>query len=94
MRIEWTPRAIKEQEKILNFLGKRDPDAATRINASLLEAIERVVQFPYSGRVGRVNGTRECVFHKHYLFIYRVKGDAVEIMAVLHTSLLWPEIDE
>ncbi len=42
------------------------------------------------GRAGSVGGTRELVLiHYPYLVIYRVKKDAIRVLAVIHTSRHW-----
>lgn len=48
---------------------------------------------PLIGRAGQVAGTRELVISRYpYIAAYQVKGKAVEILAVVHTSRLWPDI--
>ncbi len=39
---------------------------------------------------GRVYGTRELVLHRHYLAVYRVRGEEVHILTVLRTATQWP----
>ena len=47
----------------------------------------RLLDFPESGRVGQVPGTREMIVADlPYIVLYRVSGDVVEILRVLHTS--------
>jgi toxin ParE1/3/4 len=48
----------------------------------------RLCEFPESGRVGDVAGTRELVVSGiPYIVVYRVIGDSVEILRVFHTSM-------
>ncbi len=40
---------------------------------------------PYRGRIGREEGTRELVIARlPYIVIYRIKGEAVEILHIYH----------
>jgi plasmid stabilization system protein ParE len=49
-----------------------------------------LTRFPEIGRSGRVPGTREFLAHRHYFLIYRVHGDQIQILRLLHTSRQWP----
>ena len=43
------------------------------------------------GRAGRVNGTRELVVSRTpYVVVYRIRGQEVCIVRVLHTAQRWP----
>jgi len=47
--------------------------------------------FPELGRTGRKPDTRELVFTGlPYLAIYRIRGEAVEILRILHGAQIWP----
>ena len=49
-------------------------------------------QFPMSGRIGRVGGTRELVIQRTpYIAAYRIHADRVRILRILHGSRLWPD---
>ena len=53
----------------------------------VLNAIDLLQEQPGIGRPGRIPGTRELVVPKTgYLVPYRVRGDTVEVLRVLHTS--------
>lgn len=48
----------------------------------------RLLDFPESGRIGQVPGTRELVVtNLPYIVVYRVNGDTVEILRVMHMSM-------
>jgi len=50
-----------------------------------------LAEHPELGRLGRVRGTRELVVTgTRYLLIYRVKGDEIQILRVLHGRQQWP----
>ena len=39
---------------------------------------------------GRVKGTREVVVRPNYVMVYRVSGNVVEVLRVLHAAQQWP----
>jgi plasmid stabilization system protein ParE len=58
----------------------------------IVESALRLEQFPLSGRVGRIKGTRELVVPGlPYIILYRAVDDAVLISSVIHTSRKWPK---
>jgi len=40
-------------------------------------------------KAGRVKGTREIVVRPNYVMVYRVQGDVVEVLRVLHAGQQW-----
>jgi plasmid stabilization system protein ParE len=65
-----------------------DTAAAERI----LAAAARLAEFPETGRPGRRAGTRELVVSRTpYLVPYRVRGEFVEVLRVLHGRQRWPD---
>jgi toxin ParE1/3/4 len=58
----------------------------------VLAAVETLARFPDSGRPGRVTGTRELVVTQTpFIVAYRRRGDAIEILSVLHGRQRWPD---
>jgi toxin ParE1/3/4 len=57
--------------------------------------VGRLARYPESGRPGRVAGTRELVIRlirrTPYVAAYRIAGDTVRILRVLHGAQQWPE---
>jgi plasmid stabilization system protein ParE len=57
-----------------------------------MAATRRLVDFPASGRVGRIAGTRELVINgTPYIAAYAVTETAVRVLRVLHGAQEWPE---
>jgi addiction module RelE/StbE family toxin len=68
-----------------------NPEAATRVIERIRTAIRRLAASPAIGRPGRVEGTRELVITgTPYIVPYRVRGDVVEVITVLHSAQRWP----
>jgi toxin ParE1/3/4 len=58
----------------------------------VLRAIARLEEFPRLGREGRIPGTRELIVSRTpYLVAYRIIGDAIHVLRVLHGRQRWPE---
>ena len=69
-----------------------DPAAAAGVDERIEAAVARLVDFPEIGRPGRVEGTRELLVGRtSYIVPYRISGDVVRILRVLHDARLWPE---
>jgi len=91
-RLLWLAAALGDLERIGDYLLARQPRAAARITARLVNAAESLAEFPGLGRPGRVIGTRELVVTRTpYLIVYRVREQTVEILAVLHAAQAWPD---
>ena len=76
-------------------IGLELPFAVNMI-AELLErivaAVRRLRDFPASGRVGRIAGTRELVISgTPYVAAYAISETAVRILRVLHGAQEWPD---
>lgn len=92
MIIVWSPRAIEHLAHLRSYISRDNPQAAQRIAARLLEAVERVAEVPNLGRPGRVAGTRELVVAgTPYVIPYRVRSDRLEVIAVFHSRQKWPK---
>jgi addiction module RelE/StbE family toxin len=57
--------------------------------------VRQLLQFPETGRPGRIEGTRELVISQTpYIAAYRITGDTVRILRILrmlHGAQLWPD---
>ena len=90
MRIKWTKRAASNLETILASIANERPSAAQRFLADTLQQMDQLTKFPLLGRMGVVPLTRELVLHENYIAFYRVRGEVVEILRVLHTRRKHP----
>lgn len=91
MKPVWSRAAIRDLVHAREYIGLENQKAAREIASRIVEASERIIQFPEVGRAGRVNGTRELVVSgTQYLIIYRLKKNAVHFLRVLHARQKWP----
>ena len=87
MKVEWSPLALDRVSDIARYIAKDKPDAAERWVNELFDSVERLAEFPESGRVVPEVGVpriRELIFGA-YRVIYSVK-DKVEILTVRRGS--------
>jgi toxin ParE1/3/4 len=91
MKILWSPTAIADLRAIRAYIAKDNPTAAHRVALSVRDAVERLAQFPNSGRVGRVEETRELVIAGlPFIAVYTASRNKISIASVLHGSRNWP----
>ena len=89
MQIVWTHRAIRHLTNLRSYIEQDKPEAAHRIAERIMTAAESLTMHPQKGRPGRRPGTRELVIpNTPYILPYRVKGERVVILAVLHGAQL------
>ncbi len=93
MKAQWTRQAINDRASIFDYLLDKNPQAALSIDRTFEQAAIQHGRFPYSGRTGLVAGTRELLPHPSYRLVYEVTENQLIILAVVHTSRLWPQPD-
>ena len=92
MKAVWTRAAIRDLTHAREYIARENPEAAREIAMRIVDATERVIQFPEVGRLGKMHGTRELVVTgTQYLMVYRVKKNAIHFLRVLHGRQQWPQ---
>jgi toxin ParE1/3/4 len=92
MQITWHRKARQDLRHLRAYIAEDNPQAAASVARSILQAVERLPENPAIGRPGRVMGTRELVVAgTPYLVPYRVMGDVIVILRVLHGAQQWPD---
>ena len=97
MKIVWSLLALDRVEDIARHIAEDNPDAAVRWVDDLFATVERLADFPKSGRMVPEVGLpriRELIFGT-YRVIYSVK-DQVDVLTVRRSSQLlrMSEIDD
>ena len=90
MILEWNPKAREDRRGFLLHIGQSSLPAAFKHDATIEFKAELLLNPLTSYKAGRVPGTYEPVVSKRYVLVYRVKGEVVEILRVLHTSQAMP----
>src|SRR5690242_1460752 len=89
MTIRWTATALADLQSVHVYLSDESQDAATATVDHLSDAIRELGKSPQMGRPGHVPGTRELVV-RPYVIVYRMKREAIELLAFLHGAKQWP----
>jgi addiction module RelE/StbE family toxin len=91
VELRWTEEAVTDLERIANYLFEQTPDHAPELVLALYEAPSRLLTFSQRGRSGKKKGTRELVLSPlPYLVVYRVTGEIIEVVRILHGAQKWP----
>lgn len=96
MQIHWSPDAAADLQNIVDYIRLDNPAAAQRVGKAIYERLSLLGNFPYSGRAGRVEGTRELALPPlPFIVVYRVveQFNIVEIVNVIHGAQRWPPQD-
>ena len=92
-RIRWTRPALRDFNRICNYIADLNPSASNRVGDEILNKVDSLTEFPARGRPGQKPRTRELfVGGWPYVIVYRL--DPAETVAVIvrirHTAMLWP----
>jgi addiction module RelE/StbE family toxin len=91
MFLEWSVFALADRDAIFDYIEAESPRAAVSIDDRVRTRVEGLERFPEMGRPGRIEGTRELVISgTPYIAAYRIVGDTVRILRVLHGAQQWP----
>ena len=92
MRLTWSAFALADRDDIFSHIEADSPRAAVAVDEHIAQAVLRLVEFPESGRSGRVPGTRELVIPRTpYITAYTLTQDRIRILRVLHGAPMWPD---
>ena len=84
--IHWRPQAISDLIRIARHIATRSPINANKVFIQVQAKAAALATYPNMGRAGRRKGTRDWRYTAISIVVYRVTGQAVEIIRVKHTS--------
>jgi len=91
MELRWTPEAAADLERIADYLFEKTPQHALTLMRTIYNAPAALLAFPFRGRPGKKEGTRELVLAPlPYIIVYRIQGDYIQLVRVLHGAQEWP----
>jgi toxin ParE1/3/4 len=92
MRVIWSSASVQHLQQSFDYLEGESSAAAVSVRRRILNTVRRIGQMPNSGRVGRIEGTREAVVPcTPYIVVYQLSTQNVEIIGIWHGARLWPE---
>lgn len=92
MRIVWTRPALADVLEIKQYIAADSARYANIVVERFFTAVERLDAYPLSGRmVPELSAaTVREVIEPPYRIVYRVRADALEIIAVVHSARRFP----
>jgi plasmid stabilization system protein ParE len=92
MKLIFDDRALGDLEGIYHWIAQDSPRAAKAVVERIFASAELLASFPYMGRAGREEGTREWVVPRlPHIVVYEVheKRGEVVVFAVFHGAQDW-----
>ena len=92
MKIRWLNKALINLNEAMQYVALDDPAAARKMAVFIRNQVKELANQPYSGRKGRIFGTRELVIRKYpFILPYQVLDGELLILRVFHTSQELPD---
>lgn len=94
MRLVITHVAVRDVEALRQHIEveQERPRAARKVVLRILRTLKELPRHPGIGRSGRVPNTRELVIsNTPFIVPYRVQGDTLVVLRVLHGAMRWPD---
>jgi toxin ParE1/3/4 len=83
MKLRFAPRAAQDLADIADYIRERNPSAALRVRAAILESLQSLVLFPHIGRRQNVGGVRKLVTQRYRYLVYYTADDEADEIVVL-----------
>ena len=91
MKIQWSAASVRHLREVVDYLEGESSGGAMTTRLRIMKIVKQLSLMPYSGRVGRVEGTREAVVNRSpYIVVYQVTEHAIEISRIFHGAQDWP----
>lgn len=92
MKITWSPLALERVREITDYIAKDNVEAARQLAIELFGAVERLKDFPQSGRMVPEAGRADIreIIHEKYRIVYRIEKQQVSILTVRHSRQRLP----
>ena len=75
----------------MRFISDDNPQAALDLDDDIVASTRQLIDFPKIGHLGSIPDTREYRVRRNYRLIYRIIGEDLVILAVVHAARNWPE---
>lgn len=92
-QVIWSPSSLRDLDSIGEFIARDSVHYAGLFVERIVAHVEKLREFPQSGRVVPEYGRedlREFIFES-YRIVYRVRGDMIQVAAVVHGAKRLPQ---
>jgi plasmid stabilization system protein ParE len=92
LKLVWAERAIRDLEKIDDYIAEDSPAAAARWVAKLIATAATIPSAPRSGRMVPEQGRADIreVLLRHYRIVHRIRETRIDILTVFEGHKLLP----
>jgi len=92
-KIIWSQKSIRDIEVIAEFISQDSIERANNFVQKLIESTDRLMDFPYSGRIIQELGDKSVreVIYGSYRIMYKIQNNEVFISGIIHTARNWNE---
>ena len=88
-RLTWRPMALADRDDVMVYIAQDNPGATIDMELEFEAKAESARLRPKLYKAGRVKGTREIAVRPNCVMVYRIMGDVVEVLRVLHAAQQW-----
>jgi addiction module RelE/StbE family toxin len=88
MKLIWTDPSIADLRAVRDYIARDSDYYAADLVEQLVLSVEKLLRFPKLGRVVpevQDEDIRELM-HQNYRIIYRIAGERIEILTIVHGS--------
>lgn len=89
MKLRFTRQATQDLNSIADYVSERNPKAALRVRAAIVESLQTPVLFPHIGRRQKAEGVRKLLTRRYPYLVYYIIDEASEeivIIAIQHPA--------
>lgn len=90
-QVIWAPTALDDVESIAGYIARDSVEMASLFVSRLFNAIDRLQEFPFSGRIIPELNNSDCreIIYGAYRIMYRIEESEVWITGVIHGAREW-----
>jgi plasmid stabilization system protein ParE len=90
VKVIWSPLALDRVSEAAEYIARDDPLAAEEWLSGILDAAERLSNFPRRGRLVPEAGRQDVreIYFGNYRIIYRIEPNRIAILTVRHLRRL------
>ncbi len=90
-KVIWSENALEDIEQISEFISKDSSDRAALFVGRIIDATERLLEYPYSGRsIPEVKKEEYSeIIYGAYRIMYKLEQEEILILAVIHSARDW-----